>query len=105
MTSAMRSLGILALALAACGTDDGLNHGPAYSFGPIDIGANQEISDRCVFIALNNDTDVYINKVELTTGPGFHHSNWFWVPDPPDGTGLYHGPDGVLPCADRHCDQ
>jgi hypothetical protein len=101
----MRSLGILALvATAACGTDD-VNRGPDYAFGPIDVAANTEISDQCVSIDLNNDTELYINKVELKTGPGFHHSNWFWVPDPPDGTGLYHGPDGVWTCADRKFDQ
>ena len=26
-------------------------------------------------------SDLYINTIELTTGPGFHHSNWFFVPE------------------------
>src|SRR5260221_12299848 len=106
MRSRMRLLGILALAAAACGTDDGLNHGPDYPFGPIELAANTEISDQCVSLDLNNDTDIYVNKVQLVTGPGFHHSNWFWVPASFAGSiGVYDGPDGVFTCADRNFDQ
>ncbi len=108
----MRSLGLLALVLASCGTDaevPPVSDTQSYEFGPFTIQPNQEISDQCVQITLNNETDLYINKVELTTGgPGFHHSNWFFVPAENDATGVvgtFPGPDGVFTCADRSFDQ
>ena len=53
--------------------------------------------DQCVSVTLHNDEPLYINQVELTTGPGFHHSNWFWVPDT-----SVPGRDGTWTCADRN---
>jgi len=38
-----------------------------------------------------------VNQVELTTGPGFHHSNWFFVPE-----NVFGGPDGTWKCDDRN---
>ena len=59
-------------------------------------------------ITLHNDQPLYINRVELATGPGFHHSNWVWVPagDVNSGAiGAFPGPDGTFTCADRNFDQ
>jgi hypothetical protein len=53
-----------------------------------------------VSATLDNDEPLYINAVELTTGPGFHHSNWFWVPDY-----LFTGADGTWRCNDRGYDE
>jgi hypothetical protein len=53
-----------------------------------------------VSATLHNDHELAINSVELTTATGFHHSNWFFVPD-----NLYDGPDGTWNCDDRHFDQ
>lgn len=94
----MRRPGLLVLwALAACSGDDG---GPAvYEFGPFSIEAQQELESLCVQITLNNETPVYVNTVELTTGPGFHHSNWFFVPER-----IFPGPDGTFECDDRNFD-
>jgi hypothetical protein len=102
----MRSLGLVVLA-AACGTNDpGWDSAREFSFGPFTIQPNQEISDQCVQITLNNDQPVYINSVELNTGPGFHHSNWFYVrADGPGVVGAFPGPDGTFKCADRGFDQ
>ena len=100
--------GLIALVLAACGTDAQVSAVHAYSFGPFDVDPNAEITDLCVQITLNNDTDWYVNKVELETGGGFHHSNWDFVPaeDPAHGViGVFPGPDGVFKCADRNFDQ
>ena len=107
MTPAMR-WGLIALFCAACGTDAEVSQVHAYSFGPFDVDANQEISDLCVQITLGNDSDWYVNQVELETGGGFHHSNWDFVPaeDPAHGVvGVFPGPDGVFKCADRNFDQ
>ncbi|MGE5185029.1 MAG: hypothetical protein ACM31C_23330 [Acidobacteriota bacterium] len=108
----MRSLGgLLALGLlASCGTDQEvpLARVQSYPFGTFTIAANQEISDQCVQITLNNDEDIYVNAVQLTGAGGFHHSNWDFVPagDPKTGAlGLWPGPDGEFTCADRGFDQ
>jgi len=53
-----------------------------------------------VSVTLNNDEPLYVNAVELTTGPGFHHSNWFWVPDTE-----FVGADGTWRCNDRNYDE
>jgi hypothetical protein len=105
----MRCRGSLVfLLLAACGADPATSPVRSYSFGPFDVAPDQEISDECVQITLHNDTDIYVNKVALTTGGAFHHSNWDFVPaeDPAHGVvGVFPGPDGVFKCADRNFDQ
>lgn len=86
------------LGIAACG-------GPAtpepqtFAFGPYALAPGEEISGQCVSTTLHNEEPLYINAVELQTGPGFHHSNWFWVPDY-----RFDGPDGTWRCADRGFD-
>ena len=92
MTSPWR-LVVLAVAATACTGDDGSH---TYRFGPIDIANNAEDIGSCVQISLNNPDATYVNAVELTTGPGFHHSNWFFVPDT-----LFAGDDGTFRCSDR----
>ncbi len=81
---------------AACGADDP-NAPKTFTFGPYPLEPRQEITDQCVSISLDNDEPIYINQVELTTGPGFHHSNWFWVPQ-----NQFAGPDGTWSCNERH---
>ncbi len=94
----MRSL--LLLALAAC-TGGGSADAPrTFTFGPYHLQPSQEIVDQCVSATLGNAKELAINSVELHTATGFHHSNWFFVPD-----NLYDGPDGTWACADRHFDQ
>ena len=50
-------------------------------------------------LTLHNTETVYVNTVELTTGPGFHHSNWFFVPEH-----IFAGEDGTFNCDDRNWD-
>lgn len=104
---AMRTLTALLLFATACGTDTGVQQPAAqfegtktYQFGPFDIAPGKEINDQCVQISLNNDDYANVNVVELNTGPGFHHSNWFYVPD-----FTFGGPDGAFTCDDRGFDQ
>jgi hypothetical protein len=90
----MRSLALalLALSLGACG-DDGVR---SYDFGPFAISANEERLRDCVQISLHNDEPLYVSSVELTSGPGFHHSNWMYVPE-----SIFAGPDGTFDCQER----
>lgn len=68
----------------------------SFAFGPFDISAHQEVVNDCVQITLHNDAALYVQAVELTTGAGFHHSNWLFVPET-----QYPGDDGTFRCADR----
>jgi hypothetical protein len=93
----MRTLAALLVLATACGSDDSTT---TYEFGPFHVEPNQEVDGSCVQISLNNDTYVNVNAVELTTGTGFHHSNWFYVPNT-----TFNGPDGTFDCDDRNFDQ
>ena len=98
----MRRTGLVAsllLVLAACGTDDPTAT-QVFKFGPFSVAPGEEDTAKCVQITLNNDDYLYVNKVELTTGPGFHHSNWLFVPEH-----VFPGPDGTFTCDDRAVNQ
>jgi hypothetical protein len=84
---------VLAFGVSACASEDAPGR---YPFGPFDIAPGQEIVDQCVQISLHNPDALYVQSVELTTGPGFHHSNWLFVPDT-----AFTGSDGTFTCADR----
>jgi hypothetical protein len=92
---------LLIFGLAACGGDDAVAPDPmTFDFGPYALDAGQELNNQCVSVTLDNDAPLYINSVELTTGPGFHHSNWFWVPE-----SAFGGADGTWKCSDRQYDE
>jgi hypothetical protein len=90
----------LCFVLAACGENPGAPAPQSFEFGPYTLAPGQEINGQCVSVTLHNDEPLYINAVELTTGPGFHHSNWFWVPDT-----MFTGEDGTWNCDDRQYDE
>ena len=90
----MRSLGpALVLSITACGSDAPTT----FEFGPYDLAPFEEQTDTCVQITLDNADPIFVNAVELTTGAGFHHSNWFYVPE-----ATFFGPDGSFPCDERN---
>jgi hypothetical protein len=99
----LRSVACVLLGFA-CGSDDPPpvtgNGSQTFEIGTITLPAHTEDLSQCVALTLHNTEEVYVNEVELTTGPGFHHSNWLWVPDH-----LFPGTDGVFPCKDRSYDQ
>jgi hypothetical protein len=116
MTSLMQRPAALVLVLVACThhQSDDWSTTRTFSFGPFDIQPTEEIVDDCVQITLGNNEDIYVSAVELTTGPGFHHSNWFFVP-----LNIFPGPqsdlltnddansrldDGTYKCKDRQFD-
>jgi hypothetical protein len=97
-TSAVRRLWLLLV--LGCGSGDEAVAPRTFEFGPFDLAPGQEISSRCVSATLDNDEPLFINSVELTAGVGFHHSNWFWVPED-----MYAGPDGDWRCGERDYDE
>ena len=60
----------------------------------------QEVLGLCQSWTLGNETELWINTVELQQDEMSHHSNWTFVTDD-----KYEGPDGVWPCSDRNYDQ
>jgi len=51
-----------------------------HSFGTIPLDPGEEIGSVCQSWALNNETELWVNAVELTNNGGYHHSNWFFIP-------------------------
>ena len=90
------------IVIAACGSNDtGQFEGKkTFKFGPYTLAPNEEDTSKCVQISLHNDDYANVNIVELTTGPGFHHSNWFYVPE-----FTFPGEDGTFNCNERGFDQ
>ncbi len=86
------------MVFAACSGEEA--SGPTvFEFGPFLLDAQQEVETQCVQITLHNDQPIFVNTVELATGPGFHHSNWFFVPER-----IFPGDDGVFECDERNFD-
>lgn len=72
----------------------------AHDFPVITLAPGQEIAADCVSWTLNNEQPLYVNSVTLANGGGYHHSNWFMVPEH-----AYPGPDGRFDCAERGFDE
>jgi hypothetical protein len=78
----------------------------SHTYDPIMIDVGQEVANVCQSWVLGNDEPIYVKKVRQTNDGGWHHSNWFFVPE-----GAYapnydvEGPDakleGTWTCRDR----
>ncbi len=66
-----------------------------HSFGEVNLAAYKE-RFRCATWTIGNEEALYVNTVHLSNDGGFHHSNWFIVPDD-----LFPGDDGYFKCSDR----
>jgi hypothetical protein len=67
-----------------------------HAFPPIDLAVGQEELGLCQAWTLDNTDPIYVNAVTMDAGPGWHHSNWIFVPDT-----QYTGPDGTFSCDAR----
>jgi hypothetical protein len=58
------------------------------------VGAGVEEEDTCQSWTLNNPTELWVNAITQHNDGGYHHANWFFVPDDqfdlPDGTWSCH---------------
>lgn len=81
--------------------DDGADDGGGgavelvHDFPTVPVASGQEITTVCLSWSLQNDEPVFVNSVTMNAGPGWHHSNWFYVP-----ADTFSVNDGVWECAD-----
>jgi hypothetical protein len=64
-----------------------------HSFGTYELAPLEE-SEPCIQWTLGNEQPLYVNAVTLVNQGGFHHSNWFTVPED-----YNPGPDGIRDCS------
>ena len=67
-----------------------------HSFGAYTMAPHLEI-EPCAQWTLDNEEAIYVNAVTLVNDGGFHHSNWFAVPEE-----VFAGEDGYFNCEDRN---
>jgi len=67
-----------------------------HEFDDFELAAAEEIDGLCQSWTLGNETEIWVNAVELRTNGGYHHSNWLFAPDTE-----YAGPDGAWKCKER----
>lgn len=95
--------GTVMLSLAAMGCQGGeAEEGEvlAHRFPTVRIASQEETEEFCQSWTLGNQEPLRVNAVAMSNQGGFHHANWFYVPED-----LYAGEDGTWSCADRGFDQ
>jgi hypothetical protein len=71
-----------------------------HEFPSIGVESGQEITTMCLSWSLHNEDPLFVSTVAMNAGPGWHHSNWFYVP-----SGTFPADDGVWNCEDGEFDQ
>ncbi len=121
---------ILTLLLTGCGDDTASNGGSAgtggdpstggtggsgggdafvvslqHTFDPQMIDVAEESWNVCQSWVLGNEEPIYVRKIRQTNDGGWHHSNWFFVPEAAYAPTPGEGPDakleGTWDCRDR----
>jgi hypothetical protein len=72
----------------------------SHDYGMQTVTSGAEVLNLCQSWTLNNDTELWVNTVELDNGGAYHHSNWFFVPD-----NNFVLPDGTWDCNAQHFDE
>jgi len=67
-----------------------------HAFGPLTLDPWEDEPAQCVSWTVDNALPLYAQAVLASNEGGFHHSNWFIVPED-----AYEGPDGYWPCDER----
>jgi hypothetical protein len=121
-------LSILALVWTGCGEDAAVDGGTggtgaaggaggaggtddfvvklSHTYDPIALDVGGETSNVCQTWILDNDEPLYVRKVRQRNEGGWHHSNWFFVPEwayppNPEEEGPEATVDGTWKCSDR----
>lgn len=106
---------LVGLLLAACGDDDAGRGAPdagalppgtlAHTFPPFEAAAGDEVFGPCQSWTLGNEEELFVNVVHMTNDGGWHHSNWFFVPEDAYRADDGSDGDGSWSCEDRGFDQ
>lgn len=67
-----------------------------HTFEPFDVAPGEEIAWTCQSWTLGNSEPIWVTTVEAENDGGWHHSNWFFVPE-----SSFRGPDGTWGCSER----
>lgn len=63
----------------------------------VSIQPGEEIESLCQSWTLNNPEELWVTTVSTGSQGGYHHSNWFFVPDD-----YFAVPDGTWPCSEQN---
>ncbi|MEM7139181.1 MAG: hypothetical protein AAF500_21590 [Myxococcota bacterium] len=67
--------------LAGCGDGGSVPATLTHEFEPFEIGSGEEQLDFCQSWKLNNAEPIFVSAISQSNGGGWHHSNWFFVPE------------------------
>ncbi|APR77259.1 Hypothetical protein A7982_02606 [Minicystis rosea] len=70
-----------------------------HTFPEQTVESGEERLHDCRSWTLNNESEIWVNTVELTQNEDSHHSNWVFVPETE-----FDGPDGIWTCSSRGYD-
>lgn len=70
-----------------------------HTFPEVQLESGEERNELCASWTLDNPGELFVNRVSMSAGPGWHHSNWFYVNDT-----KFAGEDGIWPCRERDLD-
>lgn len=68
----------------------------SHDFSEFTVASGEEVLGLCQSWTLGNETEIWVNTVELIQDEASHHSNWTFAP-----SDKFEGPDGVRKCKDR----
>jgi hypothetical protein len=94
-STALRLVAAASLALVGCDASPA-SQPVAHDFPELQAAPGEERNFVCQSWTLRNEQPIYVNKVSMVAGRGWHHSNWLYVPET-----SYPGPDDTWNCADR----
>jgi len=106
MLPRLLALVFLGLAAAACGGGDDACDPTREAcvleadVSTITVGAGIEDEDTCQSWTLNNPTELWVNGISQSNQGGYHHANWFFVPD-----NQFDLPDGTWSCSEHDFDE
>ncbi len=67
-----------------------------HTFDSLSVDVGEEISNVCQSWTLGNEEPLFVSKIRQHNDGGWHHSNWYFVPE-----STYPGPDGTWDCEER----
>jgi hypothetical protein len=92
--------------VAACTESGNSTTEISHEFEPFEVGVGEEQLEFCQSWKLENDEPIYVAAVSQSNGGGWHHSNWFFVPEgsfmpDPSIEGADATEEGTWRCEDR----